>query len=51
MFACAWAKEQMIKVIPSAPDVNNDKKSWKRAHIRRSLKSIFKKRRSVYLNN
>lgn len=52
-FACACAKEQLIKIcLKSAPDVNNYKKSGNRANGRRSLKSVLKKNQKfVYLNN
>lgn len=49
-FACACAKEQLIKIcLKSAPDVNNYKKSGNRANGRRSLKSVLKKIRNPFI--
>lgn len=46
-FACACAKEQLIKIcLKSAPDVNNGKKS---GNSRRSLKSVLKKIRNPFI--
>lgn len=49
-FACACAKEQLIKIfLKSGPDVNNGKKSGNRANSRRSLKSVLKKIRNPFI--